>query len=93
MSKQLTKPERIPSGTYAAILADQDGVCAICKQPPDGDRNEGYKRFIPDIDASRRICGLLCRQCKWMIDWSGGDPRKLQRMGDYIVWRKSQAKP
>jgi hypothetical protein len=69
---RLTKLYRVPKGWYAATLATQGGVCAICGTPPP----EGRRLYVdhdhtccPTLQKSTdRTCGncvrgLLCSPC------------------------------
>jgi hypothetical protein len=50
---------------YERLLKAQNGVCAICRQPP--------KRGALHIDhdhATGRVRGLLCARCNSAVDWS-----------------------
>jgi len=41
---------------YDSLLASQDGLCAICSQPP----KDGYPLHVDHDHATERIRGLLC---------------------------------
>jgi Recombination endonuclease VII len=46
-------------GEYEALLAQQNGACAICKKLP-----AGKKRLAVDHDhTDKRVRGLLCNNC------------------------------
>lgn len=49
---------------HDAMLAAQDGVCAICGNPPDPDGVRAASRLHIDHDhATGRVRGLLCNLC------------------------------
>ena len=64
MSGSRRKPKRarelLTEDDYAALLAAQDGRCAICRRPP----KEGGRRLSVDHDhATGAVRGLLCFRC------------------------------
>lgn len=72
---------------YTKMLADQGGVCAICKCEPDG------KDFAVDHDhrccPGKKTCGkcirsLLCENCNRAIGQLQDDPALLRRAAEYI---------
>ncbi len=55
---------------YNQMLADQQGVCAICRQPETGKSPWGgpVKQLSIDHDhETNAVRGLLCTQCNYMI--------------------------
>jgi hypothetical protein len=44
---------------YDALLAAQDGVCAICKQPQPG----GHRLAVDHDHTTGQLRGLLCSKC------------------------------
>ena len=73
---------------YRTLLARQDGVCAICGQPP---RYAKSKYGIPmslavDHDhASGKIRGLLCLNCNRGLGYFHDDPSKLRSAIAYLA--------
>ena len=71
-STKLFRKYGITAEKYDKLLADQGGVCAICKEPPGGDGR--FRRLAIDHDHAccdtNRSCGkcvrgLLCRRCNF----------------------------
>lgn len=63
---------------YNTMLTEQDGVCAICKAPPD----TRWKRLAVDHDhLTGKIRGLLCMTCNTML---GRLEARLGQTLDYI---------
>ena len=79
---------------YAALLAAQGGVCAICKQPPKVSARWGTpERLRVDHDHSccppNRACvkcirGLLCAACNLALGSFEDDPARLRAAADYL---------
>lgn len=55
---------------YEELLASQNGVCAICGEPPE---REGRVRTLrPAIDHCHKtgtIRGVLCHKCNTSLGW------------------------
>ncbi len=65
---------------YEQLLAEQDGVCAICKEPPE------RTRLAVDHDHSTgAIRGLLCSDCNTAIGLLGDDPSTIQSALTYLT--------
>jgi Recombination endonuclease VII len=56
---------------YAALLARQGGVCAICAKPPE------KTLCVDHCHATGKVRGLLCRQCNWGLGCYGEDQAAL----------------
>lgn len=65
---------------YNAILAHQDGKCAICKRKP------GAQRLAVDHDhGTNRIYGLLCTTCnRDLLGKCGRRAEKFRAAADYL---------
>lgn len=68
---------------YDEILRKQDGVCAICGQPPSGKKGEKYLH-IDHCHDSDVIRGLLCGNCNNGIGRFKDSPTNLRRAAQYI---------
>lgn len=74
---------------YDRLLEIQNGVCAICGNPPD-EQPMGCKRTIRAILAvdhnhqTGKVRGLLCRHCNQTLGWARENPKNIQRMIEYI---------
>ena len=65
---------------YEALLAHQDGVCAICN---------GARRYRLNVDhdhASGKVRGLLCRRCNKLLRDVRDDKTVLYAAADYLDW-------
>lgn len=66
---------------YEAMLARQNGGCAICKGPPNGSTS----RFHIDHDhTTGKVRGLLCMSCNFAIGYLKDDPARARAAADYL---------
>ena len=64
---------------YERLLADQGGVCAICKRPPK------KRRLHVDHDhATGKVRGLLCFTCNRYVLGKYATSAKLRAAADYL---------
>lgn len=70
---------------YLARLAEQGGVCAICKGPPVGRGKESGLFCIDHDHATNAFRGLLCSKCNTGIGQFNDDERRLSAAIDYLV--------
>ena len=63
---------------YEALLAQQDGACAICRE-----RSE-EALCVDHCHVTRRVRRLLCRRCNLGIGYFRDDPRLLRVAADYL---------
>lgn len=76
----------LPHGTYATMLAAQDGKCAICGRTEPGGRT---RRFHVDHDeATGKIRGLLCSPCNTGIGQLQHDPNLILSAIEYLRLHK-----
>lgn len=70
---------------YERMMADQDGVCAICRQPESISRTNGSKPLAVDHDHDTGdVRGLLCGKCNTGIGQFGDDPVLLRQAIEYL---------
>lgn len=65
---------------HSALLASQNGCCAICKRP-----ENGKKLAIDHCHKSGKVRSLLCQQCNVGLGAFGDDPRILVNAAKYIL--------
>jgi len=72
----------------AALLASQDGLCAICRSP-----NPGAPSWPVDHDHRHhpgtygcRLCvrGMLCTSCNWLLANAKDNPVVLRAAAEYL---------
>jgi hypothetical protein len=71
---------------YDRMLAEQGGVCAICKQPETKFLNGRITNLVIDHNHSTgHIRGLLCDRCNRMIGYSQDNDWLLRNAAEYLV--------
>jgi hypothetical protein len=66
---------------YNRLLAEQGGVCAICKEA----QQSGKSRLVVDHDhETNKVRGLLCTNCNTMLGKSHDSEATLQSAIDYL---------
>lgn len=67
-SHHLMKKYGLTLEDYSTMLANQNGVCAICKcERPKGCRMKGSNLFVDHDHKTGRVRGLLCAPCNTHI--------------------------
>lgn len=66
---------------YAAMLSQQNGVCAICRKPPPPDKNLA----VDHCHAGGHVRGLLCTNCNTALGLLGDDATVIARALDYAL--------
>ena len=77
----------VPYEVFAKMLADQEGICAICRRAETAKDPSGrVKRLAVDHDrVTGEIRGLLCARCNTAIGLLQHDPHRTQAAVDYLV--------
>lgn len=74
---------------FKRLLAEQNGVCAICGQPETG----SFSRLSVDHDhRDNSIRGLLCAACNAGIGRLKDDPNLVERAAAYLRKAEEKAK-
>jgi len=66
---------------YAALLASQDGRCAICRT----DTPNGKGWHVDHDPATKRIRGVLCGGCNNGLGNFRDNPARLRCAADYLT--------
>ena len=70
---------------YAAMLLEQNGVCAVCRQPETGIRRGELKSLDVDHDhKTGAVRKLLCSGCNSALGILREDPLRIRALADYI---------
>lgn len=69
---------------YESLLLRQEGVCAICKQPPRGQGKNASRLHLDHCHLTGKVRGLLCRRCNPALGAFDDDIEKLQRAINYL---------
>ncbi len=70
----------LPAGQYAQMLVEQNGVCAICLEPP-----TTKPLCVDHCHATGLVRGLLCSGCNTAIGMMKENPKALGMAIVYIV--------
>jgi len=80
---------RMKKCDFDAMLADQGGLCAICKTDKAFSGGGDNRRFAIDhCHATGVIRGLLCGNCNRMLGLAKDIPSVLRRAADYVEYFK-----
>jgi hypothetical protein len=74
---------------YVAMLAGQDGACAICRLP--AAENVHGRLHLDHDHATERVRGLLCEKCNMGLAKFRDQPAFLRAAADYL--EKSKVEP
>jgi len=87
MRKRVLKRFGLTPDEYDALVAAQDGRCAICQRADSGAKNRRY--FAVDhCHTTNKNRGLLCNSCNFLIGLCRDDPIIPQRAAEYLThWR------
>lgn len=85
----LNKRYGINGEIYARMLAEQNGVCALCYKPETSMGTGGVVKMLAvDHDEETGVVrGLLCEQCNTGIGKLRHDPELLTRAAEYVNLR------
>lgn len=86
--RRLRRAFGITPEDYAAMMALQDGVCAICHQSETSvdPKTMAPKRLAVDHrHDTKKVRGLLCFRCNSTIGKVNDDPQLLTRMVEYLT--------
>ena len=65
---------------YLTMLAEQNGVCKICRQP-------SSNRFMLSVDhnhSTGKVRGLLCASCNFALGNMKDNPALLRKAAEYL---------
>jgi hypothetical protein len=77
----------LDQAAYAAMLADQGGVCAICRLPEqyiDPRTGEPRRLAVDHCHETGKVRGLLCGRCNRSIGQFANDHERLTRAAEYL---------
>lgn len=86
-SQVLLRNYGLTDETHAEILASQNNVCGVCKQPKTSTRDW-------DVDHCHNtniVRGLLCRQCNLMLGYAKDNIETLLEGAKYLGKFKTQS--
>lgn len=65
---------------YDEMLRQQEGACAICKEPP----SEGWKLAVDHDHKTGKVRGLLCLGCNVTVGYLEENPIRIQGCQAYL---------
>ncbi|MBV9125670.1 MAG: endonuclease VII domain-containing protein [Planctomycetes bacterium] len=68
---------------YDEILAEQGGVCLICRKAPVGKRRN-ERLSVDHNHETGKVRGILCHQCNAGLGWFRDDPKLLRSAAEYL---------
>jgi len=72
----------ITEDDYWEMYEAQEGCCAICRRPTQGDH---YNRLVVDHNHdTKEVRGLLCNSCNVVLGHSGDNAEVLERAAQYL---------
>jgi hypothetical protein len=71
---------KISLDDYQNLLVGQNGLCAICKQPP----NPGKHLAVDHDHTTGKIRGLLCNSCNLALGMLKDNKDTIQSALDYL---------
>lgn len=78
--KQLQRDYGITLAEFAVMEHRQNGLCAICKGPPD------RKYLLVDHDhVTKKVRGLLCHNCNVLLGHAKDSVEILQAATEYLL--------
>ena len=70
---------------YEALLHEQGGVCAVCREDGRGRNQFGRTSMPVDHDAmTGAVRGLLCDPCNRAAGFLRHDPARIRRLAEYL---------
>jgi hypothetical protein len=76
---------KLLDGDYEQMLAEQNGLCAICQKPETKKVNGRVVELSVDHNhITGEIRKLLCQKCNLMIGYSMEDPGTLEAAAKYL---------
>lgn len=81
-AREFRKRYGITLEDYERMREEQDGVCALCGGPPNGN-TEGYFH-VDHVHATGKVRGLLCSTCNLALGLAYDRPDLLRKMAEYV---------
>lgn len=77
----------ITDDQYQAMVEVQEGLCAICAQPPTPVKGRTLRLHIDHDHDTGEVRGLLCGLCNQGLGQFKDDPARLVAAADYLLKR------
>lgn len=82
--EQLRREYGINRDEYDALVARQDGRCAICKEVPEPVHGKRTGLYVDHCHTTNKVRGLLCQNCNFAIGHMKDDVARLQAAIAYL---------
>src|ERR1700727_1589635 len=87
-ARRLRLTHKLTEQQYSQILVHQNGVCAICRRPPDSGTllvvDHDHQCCPGDVSCGNCVRGLLCIKCNWALGHMNDDAARLRAAADYV---------
>lgn len=72
--------------TYEALLVSQNGLCAICGEPPNMKHPHPSRRLlvVDHCHKHKQVRGLLCAICNHVLGVALDNPKRLRMAANYV---------
>lgn len=81
LERKRLRPYGLTPESYAALVASQNGCCAICGQPLPLKRQHQH---VDHCHQTGRVRGVLCQHCNVLLGFARENPRTLGRAIAYL---------
>jgi hypothetical protein len=78
----LRRKHGITVAEYERLLASQNGVCAVCRQPSRARNRPNL--YVDHNHGTGAIRGLLCSNCNLLLGHADDDPQRLEAAARYL---------
>jgi len=78
---------------YEALVASQDGRCAICRCIPTGRAKKSSTLHVDHIHGANIVRGLLCNSCNRAIGLLGDSAVRVWRAAHYLATHEAKMRP
>lgn len=87
-ARELIRKYGLTLEDYDSMFASQNGLCAICENPPRGKRAGGRTAglFVDHHHKTNKVRQLLCHWCNCALGNANESPERLRKMADYLEY-------
>jgi hypothetical protein len=80
----LRKNYGLTAEAYNTMVAEQGGICSICKRPPHTKGKNGNMLLVDHDHKTGVVRGLLCHDCNRMLAEAQDNPSVLRAAANYL---------
>jgi hypothetical protein len=74
----------IPVSEYNSMYELQNGLCAICERPPQGNTAKWGRMCVDHDHETGKVRKLLCFNCNTVLGKMQDNPKLLRKAADYL---------